>query len=150
MGNADIIERLEQAGATLMALPDRGHATGMRCGWPEVVRDMMDAYGWTEAAPVRLKPSAADITAMDEALRWILLIPSDRYVIRRIVGLRMLVRPLTGRHVWSLRKIARVIGANHKAVERWHDDGITIIRRALADRENNSSQMSQKMPCFAS
>ena len=37
---------------------------------------------------------------MDEAMAWISLIPLDRYVLRRIVGARSLVHPITERHLY--------------------------------------------------
>src|SRR4051795_7597431 len=69
---------------------------------------------------------------MDEALGWLALIPADRFVLRRIVGARALVAPLTGRHLYSWRRLGRVLGADHRAVQRWHADGIRCIARALA------------------
>src|SRR3954451_2995000 len=67
-----------------------------------------------------------------EALGWLSLIPTDRHVLRRIVAVRCLVAPLTGRHLYSWRQLGRVLGADHRAVQRWHADGIRCIARALA------------------
>jgi hypothetical protein len=72
-------------------------------------------------------PSAAQITRMDEALNWITLIPAERYVLRRIVGARSLVHPLTQRHLYPWRRVAAAVGADHKAVQRWHAQGIELI-----------------------
>ena len=68
---------------------------------------------------------------MDQALAWVLLIPADKLVLRRIVGCRSLVSPLTGRHLFSWRRLARVLGADHKAISRWHATGIDLIVSAL-------------------
>jgi hypothetical protein len=76
-------------------------------------------------------PSAADITAMDEAFGWLGLIPDGRYVLRRILGARALVHPLTGRHLFAWRRLAAVLGAEHRSVQRWHGQGVEIIVRAL-------------------
>jgi len=65
-----------------------------------LVRCMIEAGG-SEPEHPRIHPpvpSAAGITRMDEALGWIQLIPRDRSVLRRIVGARALVNPLTDRH----------------------------------------------------
>ncbi len=68
---------------------------------------------------------------MDEAMGWITLIPLDRYVIRRIVGARSLVSPTTDRHLFPWRRLAKAIGADHKAVQRWHRQGIDMIVTSL-------------------
>lgn len=130
-----VIRRLEEAGATLLSLPQRGYGTGLRCGWPEVVHDIREAYGWMPAGPIRLTPSPQQVDAMDEALGWIALIPSDRYVLRRIVGARALVAPGTGRALYSWVRIAVIVGANDKSVKAWHGQGIDIIVRELRGRK---------------
>src|SRR3954451_5089527 len=66
-----------------------------------------------------------------EALGWLSLIPTDRHVLRRIVAVRCLVAPLTGRHLYSWRQLGVVIGADHRAVQRWHADGLRLIARGL-------------------
>jgi hypothetical protein len=68
---------------------------------------------------------------MDEALGWITFIPKDRYVLRRVVGARSLVSPLTERHLYSWRRLGEVLGADHKAVQRWHGQGIDILVGAV-------------------
>jgi hypothetical protein len=68
---------------------------------------------------------------MDEALGWITLIPSERLVIRRIVGARSLVSPITERHLYSWRRLGQAVGADHKAVQRWHGQGIDMLVAAL-------------------
>jgi hypothetical protein len=68
---------------------------------------------------------------MDEALGWLRLIPDDKYVVRRILASRMLVSPVTGRHLFAWRRLGLLLGADHKAVQRWHGDGVRILVRAL-------------------
>ncbi len=68
---------------------------------------------------------------MDEALGWITLIPQERYVIRRIVGARALVSPVTERHLYSWRRLGEAVGADHKAVQRWHAQGIDMLVAAV-------------------
>jgi hypothetical protein len=72
---------------------------------------------------------------MDEAMGWIPLIPVDRYVLRRIVGARALVHPITERNLYPWRRLAVAIGADHKAVQRWHAQGIALIVSALKGRD---------------
>ena len=74
---------------------------------------------------------------MDEALAWITRIPADRYVLRRIVGARALVSPVTERHLFSWRRLASTLGADHKAVQRWHAQGIGLIVASLNRGDGN-------------
>ena len=50
---------------------------------------------------------------------------------RRIVGARSLVHPVTDRHLFPWRRLGGALGADHKAVQRWHAEGIGLIVAAL-------------------
>lgn len=126
-----VIYRLEEAGATLLALPASGFSPKLRLSSLDVVRTALESYGWTDKRLRIPVPSAARISRMDEALGWIPLIARDRFVIRRVVGARALVSPLTERHLFTWRRIAALVGADHKAVQRWHAQGIDEIVAAL-------------------
>ena len=130
-----VVARLEEAGATLLALPNRGHALGMRGYWPDVVHDAALAYGYGTTPLRPAAPGPRDITRMDEALGWLALIPQDRFVLRRVVGARALVSPINGRALFSWRRLAVLVGADRRAVERWHGDGIALIVAALRDQK---------------
>lgn len=126
-----VVWRLEEAGRTLLALPGTGWSTRLRSSPLEIVRSALESYGWS-TQPVRpAVPSAARITRMDEALAWISLIPQDRYVLRRIVGARALVHPISERHLFPWRRLAAAVGADHKAVQRWHAQAVALIVAAL-------------------
>ena len=101
-----VIARLEEAGATLLALPSTGWTTKLRVSSLELVRAAVENSGWTEQRVRPAVPSASRISRMDEALGWITLIPLDRYVLRRIVGARSLVSPTTDRHLFPWRRLA--------------------------------------------
>jgi len=126
-----VIYRLEEAGATLLALPSTGYSTRLRTSSLEIVRTALEAYGWSDARIRPAVPSAERIDRMDEAMSWISLIPNDRYVLRRVVGARSLVHPLTDRHLYPWRRLGKALGADHKAVQRWHAQGISSIVAAL-------------------
>lgn len=126
-----VIARLEEAGATLLALPQSGFSTRLRTSSLDIVRSALDACGSGEARIRPPAPSARKIDEMEQALAWIPLIPLERYVLRRIVGARALVNPLTGRHLFSWRRLAGSLGADHKAVQRWHVQGVATIVAAL-------------------
>ncbi len=124
-----VIYRLEEAGRTLLALPNTGHSTHLRTSRHDVVQSAVEAYGWAQV-DARLRPatpSAGRISRMDQALDWIPLIPRDRYVLRRIVGARALVSPITERHLFTWRRLASLLGADHKAIQRWHAQGIDLM-----------------------
>ncbi len=127
-----VIHRLEEAGHTLLSLPDSGHTTSLRQTRHQYVAEALGAY--MAAAPDRPRPPippAARITRMDQSLAWIPLIPTDKLVLRRIVGCRCLVSPLTGKHLFTWRRLARLLGADHKAIGRWHATGIDLIVATL-------------------
>jgi hypothetical protein len=131
-----VIYRLEEAGKTLLALPGTGWTTRLRESRLDVVHAAIEGYGWDRASgPLRpAVPGAAQIDRMDEALGWIPLIPRDRYVLRRIVGARSLVSPVTERHLFTWRQLGALLGADHKAIKRWHGQGIATIVAALRGR----------------
>jgi len=128
-----VLYRLEEAGRTLLALPNTGPTTNLRVTRHDIVQTAIEAYGWSKM-DARLRPpipSSADITRMDEALDWIPRITIDRYVLRRIVGARALISPITERHLFPWRRLATLLGADHKAIQRWHAQGIDLIVAAL-------------------
>ena len=72
MTPAEVIERLEQAGATLIALRvARIGPSEPRSGLPEPVREASASYGWSKATTRPATPAAADIDRMDEALAFL-------------------------------------------------------------------------------
>jgi hypothetical protein len=127
-----ILARLELAGATLLAMPAKGYSTQLRQMKFDIVHTALEAYGWQSAAARAPMPSAADISAMDEAFGWLALIPEGQFMLRRILGARALVHPLTGRHIYPWRRLAAMLGADHKSVQRWHGQALALLERALA------------------
>jgi hypothetical protein len=130
---------LRRAGMTLLSLPDRGPILGWRPQSEELRRSLAEQAA--ERRLLRRTPSAVDISAMDVALGWLRLVPDDRRVLRRIVAARMLVSPTTERHLYSWRQIARLVGADHHAVQRWHAQGINHIVRGLKALEDATPGM---------
>ena len=127
----ELIGRLEAAGATLLALPSRGYSTQLRTMKFDVVHTALEAYGWQAAVVRPAMPSATDISRMDEAFGWLAMVPEAKYVLRRILGARALVHPITGRHLFPWRRIATMLGADHKSIQRWHGQGIELVLRGL-------------------
>jgi hypothetical protein len=131
--NADeIIARLEAAGATLLAMPSRGYSTHLRQMKFDVVHTALEAYGWQSAMARPPVPCASDISLMDEAFGWLALIPEVQYLLRRILGARALVHPLTQRHLYPWRRLASMLGTDHKSVQRWHGQAVALLVEKLA------------------
>jgi hypothetical protein len=119
----------------LLALPGKGYSTQMRTMRFDVVHSALDAYGWQNAAVRPPMPSAAAISQMDEVFGWLTLIPEAKYVMRRILGARALVHPVTLRHLFPWRRIGTMLGADHKSVQRWHGQAVELLREALSGTE---------------
>jgi hypothetical protein len=121
--------RLMAAGRVLMALPWAGcFPTGFRSLWPDAANGVPRS--------VRQPPSSREISAMDEAYRWIAFIgdPDER----RLVLMRSLVLPDsafgTPRHVWTWNRLRRVTGLHPDTLMVRHGRGIDRIVRALNGR----------------
>jgi hypothetical protein len=140
--DADYVNaRLDEAGRTLLSLPGSGFSPRMSAGGMDVVRSAIEAYGWSEIPIKPAVPSSRKIDAMDEALKWLRLIADDRYVLRRIVGARMLIHPISERHLFTWRRIAKVLGFDHQAAQRWHAAGIDLIVSGLHARNNFANDL---------
>jgi hypothetical protein len=144
-----VVYRLEEAGRTLLALPGTGCApAGYGNGWPAVVREHIEAYGWETAQNRPATPNADCITRMDEALGWIVHIKlttahpgaADQFsqhggaFKRKLVLMRALVHPITERHQWSWRRIGKQYGVSHEAVRQWHGRAIDEIVKAIRQK----------------
>ncbi len=128
---AYVVARLEAAGATLLAMPGQGHSTKLRQMRFDIVHTALEAYGW-EAPPLRAPaPAAVAISDMDVVFGWLRFIPDGNFVMRRVVGARALVHPLTCRHLFTWRRLAATLRADHKSVQRWHGQGIALIVAGL-------------------
>lgn len=124
---------LEEAGATLLALPRTGYSTRLRTGGLDWVRDAGAVLApGSGPAPLRAPaPSPAAIDRMDRALAWLALIPDSMFVLRRVAGARALVHPMIGRHLFPWRRLGVALGADHKAVQRWHGQAMARISASL-------------------
>lgn len=144
---AEILQaRLEEAGATLMALAVRGvRPAQIRSAHPEVVHEAIEAYGWTEEDMPFAAPSARAITRMDEAFGWIALLTLDpgrpgsgerwsRHgpaMYRRLILSRSYTNPRTGRHVFSWRRLGRVLGTSQETARLWHAQALDRLLGAM-------------------
>lgn len=127
-----VIIRLEHAGKTLLAMRETGFSPNIKLKRYDVVRTVWENYSSAAPAVKPPAPSAADLRLMDEALDWILLIPDTMLPIRKVVTARIWVHPLNDRYLYSWRRIAAQMHADHKQIQRWHEKGITTIKKTLA------------------
>ena len=120
-------QRLAEAADALRRLRMSGLKPGtMQAQWPEVVRRVEEAYGWTGTRLRPPRPSPAEISRMDEAIGWLLLLEADQ---RRIVWARAMglswrrledmdgrsVRTLQNVHATALQRIAHALQARLRA-----------------------------------
>lgn len=131
MEAAEIVARLEEATATMALLPHGGGRLRMK-----LQSYILDDSPGSARPGVRLSAEPKNIDRADAALTWLSLIPADKFVLRRVVGCRSMVSPVTGRHLFSWRKIGALLGCDHKAVQRWHAQGVAIIASELNRRPN--------------
>lgn len=127
----DVTYRLEEAGATLLALPGSEWKWRHHSASVDIMRTALESYGWSSDRVRPPAPGPEKIARMNEALSWLSLIPQEKYVLRRVVGARSLVHPITDRHLFPWRRLGAALGADHKAVQRWHAQGIEMIVKAL-------------------
>jgi hypothetical protein len=120
------ITRLESAGKVLLSLPDLDRSNKLRTTTSRFFVMPMENCGYS-SKKIHMTIEPNEIDAMDEAFTWLNYIPTDRYVLRRIVGARSLVSPLTGKHLYSWRRLGNLLGCDHKAVQRWYKQGIDLI-----------------------
>jgi hypothetical protein len=135
-----INERLCEAGRTLLSLPMPRHSypTGYRSAWPDTVQSHVDWFAAQVMADednrlemlagrnnVRVRPLQRQIDGLDEVLSWVLRIRDGRH--RRVVTLRSLVHPITGRHLYGWRRLARALDAHENTIRNWHAQGIDDI-----------------------
>lgn len=131
-----VVHRLEEAGKTFLAKPEAALRRGPNGSTKDILTTALEGDSWCQyrdntSLPMTTTSSSSSIARMDEAMAWLTLIPRERHVLRRIVAARCLVSPVTGRNLWSWRRLGRVLGANHEAVKHWHDQGVDMIVTAL-------------------
>lgn len=134
---------LEEAAFTLAALPATGlRPAGARSGWPDIVRDMAD-IGWLESDLLPPRPSSDEITRLDQVLAWVQVFSASERNYRTVINMRLIVHPISGLHRWNWRKIAKVMGTDHKRVQDWHKAAIQVISKKIRPRSFFSPQTPQ-------
>jgi len=130
----DIEGRMEEAACTLRRLPEKDRPRGYGTSWPPIVQEAKHAYGYTPEASMRVIPSAASITRMEECFDWLMLIaPEDA----RIVWLR--AEGVRWRQVCIRAGVVR-----STAWRRWAASLLTIAKRLNALEKTGGKATSPK------
>lgn len=120
----EVKRRLREAANTFKAWNEnQPHplAKGYGNGWPQIVRDAAEAYGWTPEGRKLPPPYPHEITRMDEAIGWLHLLPEQ--------DARMLWGWANGRALW---KIAQRFGKSERTINNWINRACGVIAGSLA------------------
>ncbi len=124
-GVAQCARLMERAIKTLRALPERDRPRQIKGGWPDVVRDPLDAYGYTEAKPPRFRPSPHDVSVMLDVLGWITWLEQQNDGKR---GAQMIVARAFGVPWWA---IGSRFGRDPRTIQRWYEGAVARVYSAF-------------------
>ena len=92
MDALDVFEQIERAVKTIRMLP-RVAVKERFCNWPEIIRSFYDAYGWNDPDPPKIRPTARQISEMDEVIAWLAWLSGYGKDYPRIIWARAEKRP---------------------------------------------------------
>lgn len=130
-----VLDRLEEAFSVLSALPAKIRPAAYGNSMPQVVcqhwalRDRFEMGGELEEDKnrVRLAPSAAQISRMDQALRW----PVEHLASSPEVSLALCRRALWAAKGFDIGRCCRKLALNPKFFSRQWQHGLTIVTMRL-------------------
>lgn len=120
--------RLRSAWDTLRRVPARG-VPGYRTAWPDIVRNVYDAYGW-ERASFRLEPASPQaIDQMHETFTWFAFIANrdQTFAVWLTCGAGM-----------GPRRAGHIMGVSRWTAARWRDTGLDAIATGLGKSQRDS------------
>jgi hypothetical protein len=119
--------QFEEAGAILLSLPVSELMNHLAEPHFTLIRPSIE-FSFPMTPVVRPPvPPPEKIKRMQQVMSWIHLIEKDRVVVRSVVAARALIDPITDESLFSWRLIARLLGCDQRAVERWYKEGIEQI-----------------------
>lgn len=129
MSPEELESLLEWASAKLIALPGRRIGPGgFRSFWPDFERDLsldFDPELRRAAALRQAAPSGPELDLMDLILALPnLIVRPER---RRVVRLRTLIHPISGRHLWPWTRLAREFVVRTYTAKLWYDRGLSEV-----------------------
>lgn len=138
---AYVQQRLEEAGATLLCIPAGRFSRPLmrQNSWAEVARlfGALEAQPGVEAKRAWPTPSAARIAAMDEALPWLLLVKQEAP--RKLAAARILTNPVSGKPLYSWRKLSATMGVHRETLARWYEEACEEIAEHLTRTANRAA-----------
>lgn len=130
---AYIEANLIDAGKAFMRLSAHGTRPHMGASplFEFLVHSVHEAYNYNHCTPPKQYNTTKQASHMEAWEEFILMIPEGN--IRRVILMRMLVRPENDRHVYSWSKIARRLKCSDKTAKVWWEEGL----RKLANYVEN-------------
>lgn len=118
---------LEWAGSRLIALPVPGlKPNEIKITHFEYSQDRFQILDFRGQLPLRAgAPSSAEIPIMDLILTLPALCAWQNH--RRVLHLRALVHPISGRHLYTWAKLARKIACDPRTVKTWHRQALVEV-----------------------
>lgn len=151
-----VITRLENAGRTLMMLPDRVRPTGYPSAWPQHLREFIDTIEVVQelnekgemravlkvikqdAGKPKIRASMRQINEMNEVIfNWLPRLSAQCLAkktpwVARCTALAILHHPDTDKRVWSWAKLAEHFKQKSRQTpSNWYDDGVRILTHIL-------------------
>ena len=118
--------RLREAAATLkrMHLERWDYPSQRTAWWPDVVRQVSDAYGYQDTHMARSVPAPGAIDSMEEVLRWLLWVEDD--------GDRRLLWMRAEQITW--RQLEDMDGRSRETLRKMYDKALAVIVGRLAEK----------------
>jgi len=87
-----------------------------RSWWPDILHTRQEAYGWADATVTRQKPTARQLSKMDQMLPLLFKLP-----LRERKACMLKAIPL------GWRRVANELGCSHMSAKRWEDEAISKL-----------------------
>ena len=120
--------RLREAAATLkrMHLERWDYPSQRTAWWPDVVRQVSDAYGYQDTHMARSVPPPGAIDRMEEVIRWLLWLEDGD-------GDRKLVWARAEQITW--RQLEDADGRSRETLRKIHDKALAVIVGRLVEKK---------------
>ena len=127
----------------MLPVPINAAPQSDRSHWPDIVRTYQEWFTAQVMADrdnleemmagrnaVRVKPQQKQLDDLDEVLSWLWFIEDTPK--RGVVTLRSLKHPISDKHLYGWRRIARIYKMHENTIRKWNGSGIEDIRKGLA------------------